>query len=42
MQPQSTESHCAKRPARFALEMNQGWFKQKNIKPGIPIQGLPR
>jgi uncharacterized membrane protein (UPF0127 family) len=42
MQPQSTESHCAKRPARFALEMNQGWFKQKNNKPGIPIQGLPR
>lgn len=42
MQPHSTESHCAKRPARYALEMNQGWFKQKNIKPGTPIDGLPR
>jgi uncharacterized membrane protein (UPF0127 family) len=42
MQPQTTESHCAKRPARFALEMNQGWFKQRNIKPGSHIDGLPR
>jgi hypothetical protein len=42
MQPHSTESHCAKKPARYALEMNQGWFKQKNIKPGIAIEGLPR
>jgi uncharacterized membrane protein (UPF0127 family) len=41
MQPQTTDSHCTKRPARYALEMNQGWFKQKNIKPGMPIQGLP-
>jgi uncharacterized membrane protein (UPF0127 family) len=41
MKPQSTESHCAKKPIRYALEMNQGWFKQKNIKPGTPIGGLP-
>lgn len=42
MQPRSTESHCAKKPARYALEMNQGWFKQKNIKPGTAIENLPR
>ena len=42
MQPQTTNSHCAKKPVRFALEMNQGWFKQKNIKPGSAITGLPR
>lgn len=42
MQPHSTESHCAKKPARYALEMNQGWFKQKNIKSGTAIDGLPR
>jgi len=41
MQPQTTDSHCTKRPARYALEMNQGWFRQKNIKPGMAIQGLP-
>jgi uncharacterized membrane protein (UPF0127 family) len=42
MQPQTTDSHCAKKPVRYALEMNQGWFKQKNIKPGTKIEGLPK
>ena len=42
MQPQSLESHCAKRLVRYALEMNLGWFKQKNIKPGTVIEGLPK
>jgi uncharacterized protein len=41
MQPQTTNSHCAKKPVRYALEMNQGWFRQKNIKPGAVIEGLP-
>lgn len=41
MQPQTTDSHCAKKMVRYALEMNQGWFKQKNIKPGTKIEGLP-
>lgn len=42
MQPQTTESHCARKPIRYALEMNQGWFRQKNIKPGMSIAGLPK
>ncbi len=42
MQPQTTNPHCAKRPIRYALEMNRGWFRQKNIKPGSVIDGLPR
>jgi hypothetical protein len=41
MQPQTTDSHCAAKPVRYALEMNKGWFKQKNIKPGTLIRGLP-
>ncbi|MBC3927546.1 DUF192 domain-containing protein [Undibacterium sp. CY21W] len=41
MQPETTDSHCAKKTVRYALEMNQGWFKQKNIKPGSKIEGLP-
>ena len=41
MQPHSLESHCSKKPAKYALEMNVGWFKQRNIKPGIVIGGLP-
>lgn len=42
MMPHTTDSHCARKPVRYALEMNQGWFKQKNIKPGTVIGGLPR
>lgn len=42
MQPQTLDSHCAKKLVRYALEMNLGWFKQKNIKPGTVIDGLPK
>ena len=42
MQPQTLEAHCAKKPARYALEMNQGWFKSKNIKAGNKVSGLPK
>ena len=40
MKPQTLDSHCGKKQIRYALEMNQGWFKQKNIKPGSTIDGL--
>jgi uncharacterized protein len=39
MQPQSDESHCSAKPVRFALEMNQGWFAKRGIKPGTRIGG---
>ena len=42
MQPHSEQSHCARRPARYALEMNRGWFAQRGIKPGLKLGGLPR
>lgn len=42
MQPQTLNSHCATGPALYALEMNKGWFAQKNIKPGTTISGLPK
>lgn len=41
MQPQSLESHCAKKNVRYALEMRQGWFKSKGIKAGSKIEGVP-
>jgi uncharacterized membrane protein (UPF0127 family) len=41
MEPLNEKSHCAKGPASYALEMNKGWFRQKNIKPGSEIGGLP-
>lgn len=42
MEPQTLDAHCASKPARYALEMNQGWFKKKNIKAGSKISGLPK
>ena len=42
MQPQSEQSHCAARPARYALEMNKGWFAQRGIKPGAKLGGLEK
>jgi uncharacterized membrane protein (UPF0127 family) len=40
MQPHSEQSHCAVRPALYALEMTQGWFAQRGIKPGMKLGGL--
>jgi uncharacterized protein len=42
MQPHSEQSHCAARPSLFALEMAQGWFTQRGIKPGMKLGGLDR
>lgn len=42
MQPHTQNSHPAKKPVRFALEMNQGWFAKRGIKPGMKISGLER
>jgi hypothetical protein len=41
MQPQTEESHCSAEPVRFALEMNQGWFAKRGIKPGFKLKGPP-
>jgi uncharacterized membrane protein (UPF0127 family) len=43
MQARTLDSHCSTKavPVRYALEMNLGWFKQKNIKPGSVIGNLP-
>ncbi len=42
MKPKTENSHCSVQPARYALEMNLGWFKGKNIKPGARISGLDK
>ncbi len=42
MQPRTEDNHCADAPARFALEMNQGWFAARGIRPGMSIGGLQR
>jgi uncharacterized membrane protein (UPF0127 family) len=42
MEPQTEDNHCAARPARFALEMNKGWFAQKGIKAGAKLSGIEK
>jgi uncharacterized membrane protein (UPF0127 family) len=42
MQPHTRDSHGAARPAKYALEMNQGWFAKRKIKPGAKVEGLER
>lgn len=39
MKPLSEESHCSTKPVRFVLEMNQGWFDKRGIKPGFKLLG---
>jgi uncharacterized protein len=41
MQPQTEDSHCSAKPVRFVLEMNQGWFARRGLKPGSRLQGAP-
>lgn len=41
MKPQTLDSHCSDKPVRFVLEMNQGWFAKRGIKPGSKLAGAP-
>jgi uncharacterized protein len=40
MAPQTENAHCASRPARYALEMERGWFAQRGVGPGAQIRGI--
>ena len=39
MKPLNDDSHCSKKPVRFVLEMNQGWFAKRNIQAGYKLSG---
>lgn len=41
LEPFNTEIRCSKRPARYALEMNQGWFAEREIGRGARLAGIP-
>ena len=41
MAPQTLDGHCSAKPVRFVLEMNQGWFVKRGIKPGSKLRGAP-
>jgi len=40
MKPQTEQSHCARRPVRYALEMSGQWFSRHGVQPGSRLQGL--
>lgn len=40
MKPQTQDTHPAAKPAKYALEMNLGWFKRHGAKPGAKIEGI--
>jgi len=42
MQPQTETPHFSKGPAKYALEMNQGWFQKRGIVPGVKVEGLDK
>jgi uncharacterized protein len=41
MKPQTDNEHCSSWPVRFVLEMNDGWFAKRGIKPGTKLRGAP-
>jgi len=42
MQPHTRDTHDTVKPAKYALETNQGWFKKRGVKPGAKVEGLDR
>jgi uncharacterized membrane protein (UPF0127 family) len=41
MAPETDDTHCSRKPVRYALEMAQGWFGDHGISAGKKIDGLP-
>nr|WP_082621961.1 DUF192 domain-containing protein [Bordetella sp. N] len=41
MAPETDDTHCSKKPVRYALEMSKGWFADHGISAGKKIDGLP-
>ena len=40
MEPETEDAHSARSPAKYALEVNKGWFAKRGIKPGQRVEGL--
>jgi len=40
MEPNTLDRHPAARPAKFALEVNRGWFDRHGVTPGMRIEGI--
>jgi uncharacterized membrane protein (UPF0127 family) len=42
MQPKTEDNHCSAKPARYALEMNLGWFRSRGLGAGFSISGIDK
>ncbi len=42
MQPKTENNHCSTKPARYALEMNLGWFRSRGLGAGFSIAGIEK
>lgn len=41
LEPLSTAIRCSREPARYALEVNQGWFRRHGAGVGDQVDGIP-
>ena len=42
LEPLSTAIRCSSEPVRYALEVNQGWFRQHQLGTGDQVKGIPK
>jgi uncharacterized membrane protein (UPF0127 family) len=42
MQPRTEDNHCSAGPARYALEMNLGWFRSRGLGAGFSLSGIEK
>lgn len=42
MEPHTRDTHPAARPAKYALEVNRGWFRKRGIGAGAKVEGIER
>ena len=42
IKPHTQDTHAAAKPAKYALEMNLGWFEKRGIRAGARIEGIER
>ena len=40
MEPHTRMTHAATQPAKYALEVNRGWFARRGITPGTRVEGI--
>lgn len=42
LEPLDKTIRCSREPARYALEVNQGWFRQHQLGTGDQVNGIPK